>query len=152
LLEAVQRGSDALLQHDEACALRAECLREQTIVWYDATWGLECKARLDLMGDDQVWDLKCLRSAAREGELRQTKARMGFGLQLWWYERALLQLGKQALRRGYILLDTQCWSVQIHEVSEADQKIAAEQAKKAMELWGSSLKAPFGSDGTCFVV
>jgi hypothetical protein len=135
LLDGVRRGLDALQNCEEALGLREACKVEQTIYWLDETFKVECKARLDLMGMDQVWDLKCLRGCSRPKTLRKAKSGMGLDLQLCWYERAMEALGRPLNTRGHILLDTSNWVVEIMAMSDDDRQRSEEIVLKSLAQW-----------------
>ncbi len=76
----IQAG-EAVRNHPLVAPILARSKREQSIEWTDTETGLRCKARLDLLAPDGIWDLKGVRSI----ELRQLSAevaRMRYHCQL----------------------------------------------------------------------
>lgn len=135
LVDGVRRGINALEGSDEACRIREDCEAEQTIYWLDENFKVECKARLDLMGMDQVWDLKCLRGCSRSKVMRTAKSGMGLDLQLIWYERAMSAVSRSVKTLGHILLDTSHWVVEVKPMSDESRHKAEELVLKALTQW-----------------
>jgi exodeoxyribonuclease VIII len=88
------RASKAVKAHPVAATVLARSQKEVSITWTDADTGIECKARLDILADDGIYDLKGIRSADL-GALAQEVAKQRYHCQLAFYQEGVKRaLGK----------------------------------------------------------
>jgi hypothetical protein len=131
LWEEIQRGLDALNGNAEAVNLLSQSSTEQTIFWKDASFGVLAKSRFDLLSNEHFWDLKCHRGAMQEDRFKKNLIKMGFFIQMWWYQHSLIQLGVPSQRCGHIALDTDIWEVRIRETNSSELELGREQCLQA---------------------
>lgn len=84
--------------------LLSKCpMREATVLWTDASTGVECKARFDGFGDGVALDLKTARNAGRHGFTAEA-ARLGYANQRAFYEMGAEAAGQPVADFGHIVL------------------------------------------------
>lgn len=78
--------------------------REVTVEWVDEDTGLKCKARLDLLTDDGIFDLKGVKSTDAR-MLASEVARMRYHAQLAWYQEGVKRARGRTLNTGLICVE-----------------------------------------------
>jgi exodeoxyribonuclease VIII len=79
------RAAKAVRAHSAAAAALAHSQKEVTIQWTDEETGIACKARLDILDDSGIFDLKGIR-CAELGALSQEVAKQRYHCQLAFYQ------------------------------------------------------------------
>jgi exodeoxyribonuclease VIII len=88
------RAAKAVRSHPVAAAALAKSQKEVTVTWTDEDTGIECKARLDVLDDGGIYDLKGVRSAELPA-LAQEVAKQRYHCQLAFYQEGVKRaLGK----------------------------------------------------------
>jgi hypothetical protein len=128
VLEAV----DALGQNDEACLLLEACEAESSFFWNDPDWG-KCKARLDLIDEKRIIDLKCYHGGRSESDFLRSMERQGLGIQLVWYRRGARVMGREVDRMGHLIYDPETSSVRLRWMTRNELDSAEKNCTLALE-------------------
>lgn len=119
----LRRMVDAIHGDADACKILDACTeREVSILWTDKRTGLRCKGRADLFGEYPtgafLWEVKKSIHAHPDGFEREI-LRLGYHLQLAWYDAGLRALGFYPECVG-ILAVNDCKGDDVHEVGVYD--------------------------------
>jgi hypothetical protein len=133
LWQKVERGLEALNAHEGAVALRTEATCEVALKWWEPSFGVMGKVKVDLYKDDKIWDLKCYRGGRHENEFRKNMMRMGMFIQPWWQQLAFKDANYSCQRGGHIVLDTETWDVIVRQLSSQEMEFGELQARRAWD-------------------
>ena len=133
LWEKVNRGLEALGAHEGATKIRTSAECEVALMWWEPSFGVMGKVKVDLYENDCIWDLKCYRGGRNENEFRKNMMRMGMFIQPWWQQLAFQQAGHPCQGGGHIVLDTETWTVRVREQTVEEMEFGELQARRAWD-------------------
>jgi hypothetical protein len=131
---------EALQSHPEVVDILAASKSEVSGFWTEGgTW---CRARYDLLADEDAWDYKTTQDVSRRG-FSKALGVYGYHQQAEFYQRGLLALGHKAGRKRmrFICQETEApYLVQIHTPDDEAMELAATLNDRAISVFAEAQK------------
>lgn len=129
----VLKSVEALDQNVEALELLSQCQREVSLYWKCNKWDA-AKARLDLLGEDVIVDLKCYHGGRSEPNFLKSMAQQFLGLQLVWYQEGAKAAGVEVSKLGHLILDPETNQVRLRWMTSSEIKRSKEDVLQAIHV------------------
>lgn len=131
----------AVRTHPVAAELLAQGAAEQTLLWTDAETGLDCKGRVDWVGDGLLVELKTARRADPWAFARQV-ATLGYHLQWAFYADGLAALTGRTPDVYCVVVESSApWDVVVYRVSEDTLAVGREQYRALLRRLRACVEA-----------
>ena len=116
---------------------------EQTLVWQEHN-GIWCRARLDWLCADSIWDYKTGKRSAHPQAISRIAAASGWCLQAAFYLRGFKAIAGQDYDPKFHFVAQESfppYALSVLELSPADLALAVAQVDVAIDTWGECLKS-----------
>jgi len=145
-----QQKYDEILGMVNALALNPrakECLasgeREISMVWVDASTGVVCKGRIDLLDTPNVrfLDLKIVENAAR---FERTIEQFAYHVRMSWYQDGLLALGKGVLEPWLMASEsTPPFGIRVAPIGEDSLRIGRSISRELLDNYARCISSDY---------
>lgn len=114
--------------------------KELTLLWHDEKHEIDGKARLDILANDHIYDIKTAANGILPQNFKKSIGRMGYLIQACWYQRAVYYNTGKLLPVSFIVIDPINQAARIHPLTDGDFKTGESQLNNAIKSWKHCIK------------
>ena len=133
--DRAQRALKALQAHSAIAPIISSSSPEQTILWHDEEFQLDCRSRIDLVHPSSLYDLKTTSHGFEEEDFKKSIGQMGYLIQAAWYQRAYHHAQGSLLPFSFIIVELKSQRCRIHSLSSEEMEIGLSQVRKSMQAY-----------------
>ncbi len=109
--------------------------KELTLRWHDKKDDIYGKARLDVLAENHIYDVKTAAQGILPQNFKKSIGRMGYLIQACWYQRAVFYNTGKWLPVSFIVVDPINRASRVHPLTESDMKTGESQINNAIKTW-----------------
>lgn len=135
-----QRIANAVRSNDDAMAMLVDGEAEKPIVWTDDETGVQCKGRVDFIGEAGLVDLKTTKDASPRG-FASASWRYGYHGQLAFYTDGLVTSGETVQEVHIIAVETSApYVVQVYTLSPTLLRMGREEYRRLLSRYAHAVR------------
>lgn len=140
--DMLMRMQDSFFSHPLARHITKGAKLEASAFWTDPATQLDCKARIDILHNDSIYDVKTARDASYAG-FKKSGSQYGYDQQGAWYQDAAMANGFEIETVGFVVAEKESAEIQIFIMDQSDLDRGREKNRLQTAVYAHCLRTSY---------